>query len=388
MKLLAGIRVLDLGTFISAPHAAMLLGELGADVVKVERPGTGDPFRWHTEGLSSPIFQAHNRNKRSLTLDFARPEGRAVLDVLVRTADVIVVNMRPGVEAKLGVDARRLQAINPRLIHCSITGFGRDGPYADRPAFDTVGQAMSGYLGRMHGGDGPRVPGPAVSDTVTGLTLCMGALAALVERGASGKGRVVETSMLEATMGLAVDPINHLLVTGAEQPYYQRGSASQAYVLECRDRKRLALHMSTPDKFWEQLARALERPDLVERYPDRLSRVNHYEPIATELTTIFRTRDRNEWMALLEAHDVPFAPVLTIPEVIGDPQVSHLGALNEIEHPRFGVQRALNRPLHFDGDNRSGFHPVPTLGEHTDEILGELGTPPERIAALRAAGVL
>jgi len=144
MKPLQGIRVLDLGSFITAPHAAMLLAEMGADVVKVERPGTGDPFRWYLDGLSSPIFQAHNRNKRSIALDYVRPQGREVLDALVKGADVVVLNMRPGVERRLGLDPRRLHIVNPRLVYCSITGFGPDGPYAARPAYDTV------RLGRAH----------------------------------------------------------------------------------------------------------------------------------------------------------------------------------------------------------------------------------------------
>lgn len=388
MKPLQGIRVLDLGSFITAPHAAMLLAEMGADVVKVERPGTGDPFRWYLDGLSSPIFQAHNRNKRSIALDYVRPQGREVLDALVKGADVVVLNMRPGVERRLGLDPRRLHIVNPRLVYCSITGFGPDGPYAARPAYDTVGLAMSGYLGRVHDSDDPRVPGPSVSDTVTGITMAMGALAALVERNATGTGRVVETSMIEATIGLAVDPVHHLLVTGSEQPYFQRGAASQAYVLACRDGKRVSLHLSSPDKFWAQLAAAVERPDFVERYPDRATRAERYGEIARELAAIFATRDRLEWMARLEANDVPFAPVLSIPEVIDDPQVRHLGVVNEITHPLVGVRRGVNRAVRFDGDNRSAFRPVPRLGEHTDEILRELGLPADRVAELRAAKVV
>ncbi len=388
MKILAGIRVIDLGTFITAPHAAMLLGEMGADVIKIERPGAGDPFRWFNDGLSSPIFQAHNRNKRSVTIDYTKPAGLELLYEIVRAADVVFLNMRPGVEAQLCLSAKQLHAVNPKLVYCAITGFGPDGPYAKRPAYDTVGQAMSGLLSRMHDSDDPRIAGPSLSDTVTGLTMCMGALAALFERERSGRGRVVETNMIEATMGFAVDPLIYYLVTGREQPFFQRGSASQAYVLVCRDGKRLCLHMSSPDKFWQALARAIDRPDLVERYPDRAARADGYEEISRDLATTFATRDADDWAARLQANDVPFAPALTVPEVIKDPQVGHLGSVNAIDHPSFGTIRGLNRPIRFDGENRSDFRTTPRLGEHTDEVLTELGIERERIEELRANGIV
>ncbi|GAA4329486.1 CaiB/BaiF CoA-transferase family protein [Pigmentiphaga soli] len=388
MKLLAGFRVLDLGTFITAPHAAMLLGELGADVIKIERPGGGDPFRWYNEGLSSPVFQAHNRNKRSLALDVRQPAGLAVLDRLVATADVVVINVRPGVAEKLQLDAGRLMRLNPRLVYCSITGFGSGGPYAGRPAYDTVGLAMSGLLSRLHDADEARIAGPSLSDTVTGLTMCMGALAALLERERSGRGRLVETSMLEATLSFAVDPMIYYLVQGHEQPFFQRGSASQAYVLRCRDGQRLCLHMSTPDKFWRALTAAIERPDLLAAYPDRETRSGNYETLARVLAEIFARRDRADWMQRLERHDVPFAPALSMAEVAADPQVRHLGILNETVHDGLGSVRGMNRPLHFDGDNRSGFHGTPTLGQHGEEILAGLGYGAADIEALRQQGVV
>jgi crotonobetainyl-CoA:carnitine CoA-transferase CaiB-like acyl-CoA transferase len=387
MKILDGFRVLDLGTFITAPHAAMLLGELGADVIKIERPDSGDPFRWYNEGLSSPVFQAHNRNKRSLALDITQADGLAVLDKLVATADAVIVNVRPGVAEKLGIDARRLMGINPRLVYASITGFGPDGPYAKRPSYDTVGMAMSGMLSRLHNSEDARLSGPSMSDTTTGATMCIGVLAALLERERTGKGRVVETNMLEATLALAIDPMIYYLVRGHEQPYYQRGSASQAYVLRCRDGSRLCLHMSTPDKFWAALAKAIDRPDLMASYPDRESRSSNYETLSVVLAEIFAQRDRAEWMPLLEANDVPFAPELTMQEVVDDPQARHLGILNETHHEKVGPVRGVNRPLHFDGDNRSDFRGTPTLGEHGLEILAELGYGSRGIEELRARGI-
>ncbi len=164
MKVLDGIRVLDMGNFITAPLAAMMLAELGADVIKIERPGQGDPFRSFKDGNYSPQFQAHNRNKRSLTLDYTQPQGRDVFDRLVAEADVLLINIRPGVEKKLGVDYHRLHELNPALVYCSITGFGSSGPYSSRAAYDNVGQSASGWLSLFHQGSDARVAGPAVSD--------------------------------------------------------------------------------------------------------------------------------------------------------------------------------------------------------------------------------
>ena len=157
MKLLRGFTVLDLGTFITAPYAAMLLAELGADVIKVERPEGGDPFRWFAGGLSSPHFQAHNRHKRSVALDYTTPDGLKLLHSLIEHADALVINVRPGVEQRLGIDEGTLRRLNPKLVFCFITGFGADGPYANRPAYDNVGQALAGWLSRFHDTDDARV---------------------------------------------------------------------------------------------------------------------------------------------------------------------------------------------------------------------------------------
>jgi crotonobetainyl-CoA:carnitine CoA-transferase CaiB-like acyl-CoA transferase len=308
MKLLRGFTVLDLGTFITAPYAAMLLAELGADVIKVERPEGGDPFRWFAGGLSSPHFQAHNRHKRSVALDYTTPDGLKLLHSLIEHADALVINVRPGVEQRLGIDEGTLRRLNPKLVFCFITGFGADGPYANRPAYDNVGQALAGWLSRFHDTDDARVAGPAISDAATGIFACLGIVSALLERTKTGVGRKVEVSMLEATLALAVEPLAHYFVTGDEQPFYLRGAMSQAYILTCKDGKRIALQMSSPDKFWKGLAAVIESPDFLQRYPDRKRRVDSYEAIGRELAAIFATRPREEWLERLAQHDVPFAP--------------------------------------------------------------------------------
>ena len=388
IKVLDGIRVLDLGSYITAPYAAMLLAEMGAEVIKVERPGAGDPFRFHTSTRNSPFFLAYNRNKRGLTLDYTQPDGIEVLRLLVQKADVLVINVRPGVENKLGIGAAQLQALNPRLIYCSITGYGADGPYAMRPAYDGVGQALSGLLSRFHQTDDPRIAGPAMADSLTGIFACLGVLGALHERSHTGKGRRVEVNMIEAAMAFLVEPLAHYLILGEDQPFYFRGAASQAYILRCRDGKRIGLHMSSPDKFWQGLAKAVGRPDLLTRYGTREAKVEHYEEIGRELAAVFATKDRDDWICLLEANDVPFAAEHLLAELEDDPQVRHLGTFNEVEHPVHGTVRGVNRPVRFDGDNHSGFLPPPAMGEHSDEILGELGLDGQRIGELRSRKII
>jgi crotonobetainyl-CoA:carnitine CoA-transferase CaiB-like acyl-CoA transferase len=387
VKVLDGVRVLELGNFITAPYAAMLLAELGADVVKVERP-EGDPFRNFAGEGPSPVFTAFNRNKRSIVLDMTKPGAAEVMKALVANADVMLMNMRSTALDKLGIGYDALHAVNPRLVYCSITGFGADGPYASRPAYDTVGQAMSGLMSRVHGEDDPRIPGPNHSDSVTGIFACIGILGALNERHRTGVGRKVEVSMLEATMALSVDALAHLFALGEEPAYYNRASQSQSYLVKCRDGKRIALHLSSPDKFWKALGQVIERPDLLERYAGRVERIRNYEALGRELNAIFGQRDRDEWLARLGKHDIPFAPERTIGELEHDPQVKHLDVFNETQSARFGKVRGVNRPVRYDGDNRSGFLPPPGLGEHTDEVLTSVGISRARIDELRRAGAI
>ncbi len=388
MKVLKDIQVLDLGNFITAPFAAMLLAELGANVIKVERPGQGDPFRSFKGGNYSPQFQAHNRNKRSLTLDYTKPQGLELFDQLVARADVLLINTRPGVEKKLNIDYERLREINPALVYCSITGFGASGPYATRPAYDNVGQAVSGWLSLFHAGSDPRVAGPAISDTLTGLYACIGILGALVERSKTGQGRNVEVSMLEAMIGAATEPLGTLFASGRGPTIYGRAAVSQSYVLTCKDGLRIGLHLSSPEKFWQGLVAAIERPDLLERFPTREVRVERYEELANELAQTFAQQDRHVWIEKLSRHDVPFAQENRLDDLADDPQVKHLNVFYTVDHSQYGPVQAANRPIRFDGDNTSSFLPPPALGEHTHEILTELGISEATIRDLKASDVI
>lgn len=387
-QVLSGIRVLDFGNFITAPYAGMLLAEFGADVVKVERPGAGDPFRAFSGGLYSPHFQAHNRNKRSVALEHTTADGQAALEALVRQADVLLLNVRPGVEERIGLGYERLHQINPRLVWCSITGYGASGPYAERAAYDNVGQALSGWLSMYHQGRDARVAGPAVSDAVTGLFAAMGILAALTERGRTGIGRKVEVSMLESMIAFATEPLGSLLSSGKPVGFYARAASSQSFIVTCADGLRIGLHLSSPTKFWQGLVNAVGAPHLLQKYPDRGARISRYDELAQDLAGIFASRPRDHWMPLLEAHDVPFAPERRLEDLAEDPQVRHQEVFYSLEHPTQGTVRAAHRPVRFDGDHRSDFLPPPTLGQHTREVLLEAGLSSELIERMEKQGVI
>ena len=372
MRLLKGVRVLEVGGFITGPLTAMILAEYGADVIKVEKPDGGDPFRSHRSGSYSPAFQAHNRNKRSIAIDYAKQAGLDVLRALAKTADVFVNNNRAGVAERMGFGHPQLRTVNPRLIYCAITGFGADGPYAERPAFDNVGQALSGWMSRHRRDDDPRVAGPAISDPATSYYAASAVLAALFERNFSNQGRLVEVNMLEATIALNLEPLAAYFDQGEPAGLYQRGGASQAYNLVCKDGKCVALHMSSPDKFWQAFCRVIERPDWAATYAQRADRARDYETIAFELKKTFAALTRAEWMERLEREDVPFAPELGVQDLEHDPQVRHLGTIYELTHRKHGRIRAQHRPAKVDGGREIDFRPPPDLGEHSEEILAEL----------------
>ena len=310
-KVLSGIKVLEQGTFITGPAAGMFLADLGAEVVKVEQPGSGDPFRSFRGGLYSPHFQPYNRNKRSVTLNPKLAEDAAVFDELVKDSDVYIQNFRPGAAERLGAGEARLRELNPRLVYCAISGFGQTGPAAARPAYDTVAQAASAFLKLLVNPANPRVVGPAVADAMTGFYAAYGVLGALVERGRTGQGRKVEVSMLEAMCHFNLDAFTHYFSENEIMGPFSRPSVSQSYVLECADGLWIALHMSSPEKFWQGLANAIERPDLFQdaRFATREGRIAHQNDLIALLDGLFRARTRADWCARLEAEDVPHAPM-------------------------------------------------------------------------------
>ena len=387
-QVLSGLNVLDFGSFITAPYAAMLLAEMGADVIKVERPGAGDPFRGFNGSLYSPHFQSHNRNKRSIALNYTAPGAADALEALLCRADVLLLNVRPGVEERLGLGYERLRSLNPRLVYCSITGFGSSGPYAGRAAYDNVGQALSGWLSLFHQGVDPRVPGPAIADSVTGMFAAIGILSALHERSHTGQGRKVEVSMLESMIAFATERLANVCANGPSQDFYSRAATSQSFIVTCQDGLRIGLHLSSPDKFWESLVAAIGAPELHAKYPDRTARVQRYDQLAADLARVFATRTRADWLPRLEAQDVPFAPERKLHELDQDPQVRHLDVFYQLQHPRERPVRAAHRPVRIDGDQHSDFRPPPALGEHTAEILREAGLDAAAIEWLAQASLI
>ena len=370
-KVLAGVRVVEQGTFITGPAASMLLADLGADVIKVEQPA-GDPFRAFRGGLYSPHYQTYNRNKKSVTLDTREKGDLARFEALVAEADVYIQNFRPGVADKIGAGEARLRELNPRLIYCAISGFGPDGPAAGRPAYDTVAQAASGFLKLLINPANPRVVGPALADSITGFYAAYGILGALYEREKQQKatGRRVEVSMLEAMTHFNLDAFTHLFSEGEVMGPFSRPSVSQSYVLPCADGKWIALHMSSPPKFWEGLAKAIERPTLFDdpRFATREARITHQPELIELLSAIFRGRQRAEWCRRLEALDVPYAPVYNTAEVPEDPQARHLQLFVDAAHPAGGRWRTVRSPVSFDGERALDVTAPPLLGEHNDVL--------------------
>ena len=368
---LAGVRVLEMGTFITGPAAGMMLADLGADVVKVEQSGTGDPFRAFRGELYAPHFQTYNRNKKSVTLDTRTPEDLAALDELIKTADVFIQNFRPGVAKKLGVDSTRLRGLNDRLIYAAISGFGQTGPDKNRPAFDTVAQAAGGFLRLLLNPFKPRVVGPAIADAVTGIYTAQGILAALYKRQITGKGCTVETSMLESVSYFNIDDFTHLLSDDQVMTCWSRPHVSQSYVFECSDGKMIALHMSSPPKFWENLASAVGQPDMLRlpMFESRDARIAHYEDVVAFLAPIFATRTQADWHQQLTALEVPNSPVMTSAEVLDSPQAQHLQLMVSAPGPK-GEFRTIRPPLSFDGERALNVTAPPLLGADNKAILG------------------
>jgi formyl-CoA transferase len=373
--MLEGTRVFELGAFITAPLAAMMLADLGADVIKVESPD-GDPFRRGHGGTYGATFLAYNRNKRSLVLDLNEAEAQQKLVRLLARADVVIDNFRPGVLARMGLDPAALAAANPRLIHCSITGFGTTGPYRDRPAFDAVGQALSGIAGLFVDPEEPHCFGPTITDNVTGMYACYGVLGALAERNRTGRGRRVEVNMLEASMAFIQDGYTNFTREGIVGDRFSRVSRSQSIAVRCGDGALLALQLSTREKFWTELTQAVEAADLAAdpRFTNHQARVQHFAALERALGERFATRPRAAWIARLQATDVPFAPIHRLPEALADPQVEALGTALALEHPKEGRVVTIASPLLVDGARpRAANIAPPQLGEHTAEILAELG---------------
>jgi formyl-CoA transferase len=343
-------------------------------VIKVEHPDGGDPFRATGGGPYGPNFIAYNHGKRSITLDLKSAPGRAAFRRLLGRADVLVENYRTGVMDKLGFSFEAIRALNRRIVHCSITGFGATGPYRNRPAYDAVASALSGIYGLAVDPSDPHLYGVTISDNVTGMYAVNGIVSALYQRERSGEGRRIEVNMLECSIGFTPDAFAHLAQAGVAYGPASRIASSQCFAFTCQDGKPLAIHLSVQAKFWQSLLALIDAPAIAAdpRFQDRSGRVANYHALRATLAPIFATRPRDQWLAALAELDVPSAPINSIPDVMRDPQVVHLQTFGTTTHPTQGAVLSIRSPIRIDG-TRPDNAPPPMLGEHTAEILAELG---------------
>lgn len=368
---LSGITVIEVASYVSGPYAAMLLADLGANVVKIEAPDGGDAFRGWGKRDYSATFGSLNRNKKSVVLDLKAEAGRQALRKLVGKADVLIENLRPGAMDRMQVGYDRLSELNERLIYCSITGFGSDGPYRDYPGYDTVGQAMGGLLGLLTEQAAPKPMGISLSDHLAGIFACYGILAAIVARQRTGRGQHVETSLLESTIAFLAENAANFFEGGRPPDRATRVRQAQVFAFVARDSRPLVVHLSSPRKFWEGLTRALDQPELQHdpRFQNREGRQSNYDALNDVLAGVFRLRDRDEWLARLRAEDVPCAPLNNLREVFDDAQVKFLGLRKELNHPRRGRVSVVGSAIRLSDTPVAVSHVAPELGQDTEFVL-------------------
>ncbi len=385
------VTVVECSTFVTGPYAARLLGDLGARVIKIESALEGDPYRYFApDPFFSPNFAHLNGNKESLALDLKTKDGKEIANQLVKGADVFIENFRPGTAHRLGLGHEDLRVINPKLVYCSISAFGQTGPYVDKPGFDTLGQSMAGLLGMLTDLAEPKVMGIALSDYVTGLSAGYGILGALLNRSRTGSGTRVETSLLQATLAFIGESAAGYMKTGEIPDRMARVRNAQAFAFLTKDKLPFVIHCSVPEKFWLGLLKALGRMNLAkdQRFKTRDGRRKNYEELHGELSLIFATRTRKEWLKRLEQNDVPAGPLYNMAEVLADPQVNHLGLVHEVKHAKVGNYKFVGSGVNYPDLPKGSANPPPMLGEHTEAILSELGYSKVGVKKLVEQGVV
>ena len=387
---LAGLRVLDLSQVMAGPFCCMLLGDMGADVIKVEPPAGGDQTRksmgFRMKGTDSPGFLALNRNKRSITLNLKSAAGKAVFYRLVETADIVVENSRPGVAAKLGVDYARLAEINPRLIYASISGFGQTGPWSQRPGFDLIAQAMSGVMSAMGtpGGE-PVKSGVSVADLGAGMFALYAILSAVIGRQSSGRGQFVDASLFEAALGLSIWETTEFWATGlSPKPLGSANRMSAPYqAFEASDGSFVV--GAANQKLWQAFVGVIEHPELLTdpRFVDNKDRVGNRLALVEVLQPVFRSRTTEDWVERFLAAGVPAGPINDFRAALGSEHARARHMVQEIAHPVEGTIQALGFPVKLSETPQQVRMPPPLLGEHTRSILDELGLGAEAAALER-----
>lgn len=403
---LQGLRVLDLSRILAGPWSTQLLADFGADVLKIERPGSGDdtrgwgpPYLAGEDGSATPeaaYFLAANRGKRSLTVNIGTPQGQAIVRQLVQTSDVLVENYKFGDMARYGLDYASLSALNPRLIYCSITGFGHTGPYRERPGYDFVIQAMGGLMsitGLPDGepGGGAMKCGVPIADMMTGMYAATAVLAAVQERHASGQGQHIDMSLLDVQVAWLANQASNYLVSGRTPQRLGNAHPNLAPYQTFRASDAEFIVAVGNDRQFRELCTALDLPALAEdpRYASNSARVAQREALAAALGAVFLRKGQQHWLACLTAAGVPCGPVHTIPEALADPQVASRGMLFKLRHANGAEVPQVANPVKFSRSSIEYRRAPPALGEHTEELLaGELGFTPQQLQQARNEGTV
>ena len=380
MKALEGVRVLDLTRALAGPFCTLMLGDYGADVIKIEQPGSGDDTRhWGPPfiGQESAYFLSINRNKRSLTLNLREPRAKEIFLKLARGADVVVENFTPGVMARFGLDYPVVQGVNPRIIYCSISGFGQNGPYSNRPAYDQVMQGLGGIMSLTGEPEGlPQKMGVALTDIGAGMWAAFAIMAALFHRQDQGQGQYIDISMLDAQVAWLTYQGAYYFATG--QPPARQGTAHPTLVpyqtFMCQDGKYINVAVGS-ERIWDRFCQCIHRVDLRDQpeFATNGDRVRHRATLAPLLQELFLTRPAGEWVEMLQEASVPCGPINNLADVFSDPQVLHRKMFLEMPHPTLGSIKQTGLPIKFSLTPGGLDRPPPLLGEHNREVLEELG---------------
>ncbi len=392
---LDGVRVLDLTRVLAGPYCTMFLGDLGAEVVKIEQPGVGDDTRgWGPPfaGGESAYFLCVNRNKKSVTVDLKSPDGIALVRRLAEKADVLIENFRPGTMERLGLGEAVLRADNPKLIYASLTGFGADGPMADFPGYDLIVQAWGGLMSITGAPDGdPTKVGVAIIDLVAGLMLGKSIAAALFAREKLGVGQRIDTSLLEAEVASLINAASNYLVAGKVPGRWGNAHPTIVPYQSFQTADGYLVVGVASELIWKRFCRAIERPELADdaRFAKNADRVENRAALIALLRDMFRRRDNATWLRLLNQAEVPCAPIQSIDQVFAAPQVRHRQMLVEVEHPTVGTLRLAGIPVKFSVTLAAVRLPPPLLGQHTEEVLSSwLGINEQEIAELKRQKVV
>ncbi|HTK91617.1 MAG TPA: CoA transferase [Verrucomicrobiae bacterium] len=389
--MLEGLRVLDCSRVIAGPYAAMLMGDLGADVIKLERPGRGDDFRSLRGKGMSAAFASVNRNKRGIAVDLGHPDGRRVAFELARRVDVLIENFLPGVAERQGLGYAAVSAANPGIVFASVTGFGQDGPLSRRPGYNLIAQGMSGIMALTgQPGDPPTRAGGSISDLAASYLTFGMVQAALVHRARTGRGQHLDVSLLASTIAMLPDPVAHFFDSGKRptREGNRNPNLTPAEAYRTGDGY-LNVVLLSPDQ-WGRFTGVLGDPVLRDdpRFATNQERLAHHAEMKARVEAVLATDTTAEWVARFEKAQIAAGPIYEFDEVFEDPQVKHLGLVARVEQPGYGTLRMVDFPVRASATPARFTRPAPLLGQHTAEVLGELGVPAEEIERLAAAGAI